>query len=560
MKRLFPPFAALCLFGACTAATGTEPDLEVELGTTRAALTPTYQRVIVDPASLNNPWMKSIADLNGDGLSDLIVANDVGSVVWYTNPKWSPHTVATNAAPSESGSATGDIDRDGDTDIVVGQFWFENAGNGSSWTSHALPAGVGTHDIMVVDINRDGKPDIVSRGENGSTIAVMLQQASPTSFATFRVEPGVGRNGLDVADINRDGLLDIVVGGVWMQCPQGDISTNTWTAHTFATWNDYASVVVQDINRDGFPDIVLGVSEATGNLSWFQAPSWTEHVIDSNLTSVHAFVVADVDRNGTPDVVASEYAGAGRLILYLNQGATWSKSVLGTDSIHNVRGGDLNNDGTIDFFGAAASGSVPVLAYISQAQGCTGSGGAGGTGGAGTGGALGGAPTGGAPSTGGAATGGAGGTTTITIGEASVLSTDDNGNGNLVVAQPANLRQTATVQSLSFYVASAAGKLRLGIYDSNAAGDAQTLKAATAEITPVVGWNTANVTAPVSLAPGKYWLAYAPSTDALHFRSQPGGLNAEYFSRTYQALPASFATSFSTWAGHWSFYATLTVP
>src|SRR5580704_3027092 len=56
--------------------------------------------------------------------------------------------------------------------------------------------------------------------------------------------------------------------------------------------------------------------------------------------------------------------------------------------------------------------------------------------------------------------------TTITIGETTVLPTTDGGNANLLIAQPATLSTAATIQSLSFYVLTAAGNLRLGIYDS----------------------------------------------------------------------------------------------
>lgn len=601
------------LFWSCSESTPTK------IASSKAALT-SYQRVVVDSSGLSNPWMKSIADFNNDGLPDLMVANDVGSVVWYENPGWARHVLG-NGGPSDSASAVGDLDRDGDVDAVVGQFWYENVGLSTSFTLHWMnPIGLGTHDSIIVDINSDGKPDIVSRGESLPTVRVYLQQGTASDYQVFELEPGVGRNGLDVADVNRDGRLDVVVGGVWMECPTGDLATTAWTPHTFASWNDYATVHVSDINRDGQPDIVLGVSEAVGSLSWFQAPSWTEHVIDTGLTKVHNFVIADVDHNGTPDVTASEFEGAGRLIFYSNQGATWPSTVLGTDAIHNLRGDDLNNDGTIDFFGAGAWGQAPVIAYLSESSSCSGTGGAGGatggapsTGGAQTGGApTGGAPTGGtssggasdasvdgsdssaggsptggatatggapetggAPSTGGApetggvpATGGApetggastGGTTTITIGETSILSTDDYGNEGLVVSQPADLTEGATVQSISFHVNTAAGLLRMGIYDSNASGNPRTLMAETAEFAPVVGWNTQPVVVPLSLAPGMYWLAYAPSSNGLHFASQPGGVNAAYFARPYQPLPATFSTSPTFVAWHWSFYATLTVP
>ena len=41
-------------------------------------------------------------------------------------------------------------------------------------------------------------------------------------------------------------------------------------------------------------------------------------------------------------------------------------------------------------------------------------------------------------------------------------------NGNQLLAQTTTLAQAATIQSLSFYVAAASGKLILGIYDATA--------------------------------------------------------------------------------------------
>src|SRR5262249_37086262 len=91
----------------------------------------------------------------------------------------------------------------------------------------------------------------------------------------------------------------------------------------------------------------------------------------------------------------------------------------------------------------------------------------------------------------------------MTIGETNVPAAEDDGNANLLVAQQATPPQAATVQSLSFYVTTAAGTLLLGIYDATGpAGGPGVLKAESASFVPVAGWNTANVLAPVSLSAG----------------------------------------------------------
>jgi len=145
----------------------------------------------------------------------------------------------------------------------------------------------------------------------------------------------------------------------------------------------------------------------------------------------------------------------------------------------------------------------------------------------------------------------------MTIGETSILPIADGGNGNLLVAQQASLTQSRTVQSLSFYVTAASGKLRLAIYDATGpAGGPGQKRAETAELTPVAGWNTAPVVTSVVLPAGTYWLAYFSSTNALQFRMARNG-NARWYARTYGPLPTAFSTAPLSGSYHWSFYATV---
>jgi hypothetical protein len=146
--------------------------------------------------------------------------------------------------------------------------------------------------------------------------------------------------------------------------------------------------------------------------------------------------------------------------------------------------------------------------------------------------------------------------TLITIGDTTIETSVDYGNGNLVAMQSANLNQSATIQSLSFYVGSPGGNLVLGIYADNA-GVPGLLVAQTAAFTPAAGWNTASTTSNPTLAAGNYWLAYSPSSSTFAFRITSGGQYlVEPFTYT-GSLPSSF-TSTSGNAFHWSFYATLT--
>ena len=138
------------------------------------------------------------------------------------------------------------------------------------------------------------------------------------------------------------------------------------------------------------------------------------------------------------------------------------------------------------------------------------------------------------------------------------MSVNDSGNGNLLVAEPATLSQTATIQSLSFYVTTASGNLRLGIYDPTGPGGRPgAKKVETASITPTTGWNTANVITPVSLPVGTYWLAYLASSSSLGFKAESTGGNSKLYRYTFGTMPATFSTAPGSALGVGLLYATL---
>lgn len=147
----------------------------------------------------------------------------------------------------------------------------------------------------------------------------------------------------------------------------------------------------------------------------------------------------------------------------------------------------------------------------------------------------------------------------VTMGETSELLSEDTNNANVLIAQSATLSQAAVLKSLSIYAMQAAGNLYLGVYDSSGpSGGPGNLVATTASFAPVAGWNTVNVTTPVRLEPGTYWLAYLPSDNSFYSAADASGSSSGvYYSRSFGTLPSSFSSSPSTTTWHWSLYATL---
>jgi len=148
----------------------------------------------------------------------------------------------------------------------------------------------------------------------------------------------------------------------------------------------------------------------------------------------------------------------------------------------------------------------------------------------------------------------------ITMGETSnSLGGTDSGNGNLILAQQTTLAQSATLQSMSFYVNAAAGKLRLGVYDATGPSGGPGAKVAeTGEITPVAGWNTSATTTHPALAAGTYWLAYWSNNSSLSYPVANTGSH-KFYTLTYSSasMPATYSTTPTSGTAHWSLYASL---
>jgi hypothetical protein len=150
---------------------------------------------------------------------------------------------------------------------------------------------------------------------------------------------------------------------------------------------------------------------------------------------------------------------------------------------------------------------------------------------------------------------------TVTMGLTTIAEHGNSGDGNLLVAYKTTLAQAGTLQSLSFYVTTADGQLRLGVYDATGPnGRPGALKAETNAFTPTTGWNTQPVTSPVSLPAGTYWLTYHPSSSNLAFKTDFDWLNVNtyYADRAFGPMPATFPAGQYSGGEAWSFYGTLT--
>ncbi len=171
-------------------------------------------------------------DFDADGDLDLIVAvlgqlfpnNDrIGSVVILEQAdamRFTPHVVAEKTA-RVSDVRAGDLDGDGDLDLAVAQFgyddgqtqWLENRG-GWKFDYHVLQSLSGPINCEIADLNQDGLPDItVLVSQEWEELYVFVGDGrghfEPRLLWSSDNED-FGSSGMSLVDLDLDGDLDIL--------------------------------------------------------------------------------------------------------------------------------------------------------------------------------------------------------------------------------------------------------------------------------------------------------------------------------------------------------------
>ena len=390
-----------------------------------------FQTAVSYASGGENALSVAIADVNNDGKMDVIVTNNcdtnncangiIGVLLGNGDGTLQAPVSYSSGGQQSQYTAIADVNGDGKPDLLVASECVSNncsnglasvlLGNGDGTFQTAVSynaGGINAAFVAVQDVNGDGKPDMIvanncadNNCSNGSA-SVLLGNGD----GTFQTAVSYNSGGLDafsvaIADVNGDGKPDAIVTNICLSnsdCSHGLVSVllgngdgTFQTAVSYSSGGEYPeSVAAVDINGDGKADLVVAnetardgnwadggvASVLLGNGDGTFQPAVSYASGDFNGTSV---VVADVDGDGRADVVMASgcvdnySCVTGGVSVFLSNGDGTLRGAVEYDSdawtSYSVATADVDGDGKLDLLvtsqcnsqGSCSNGSVSVL-------------------------------------------------------------------------------------------------------------------------------------------------------------------------------------------------------
>lgn len=295
----------------------------------------------------SNPLRTAVADVNGDGKLDALVTNystnTLGVLLGDGTGKFTLQATApsTGAGGGPRAVAVADVNGDGKLDALVANYLTTNLsvllGNGSGgFTLQTAMPSLGVSNptsLVVADVNGDGKIDALATDSNGGALSVLLGNGSG-GFTYQASSPATGGNipyDVAVADVNGDGKVDALVInnfdgtlGVLLGTGTGSFSLQGNPPATGGANSSPYSVAIADVNGDGKSDALvanrgtstLGVLLGNGSGGFTLQAASPSTGTGSRPKSV---AVADFNGDGKLDALVTN-TDAGTLAVLLGDG------------------------------------------------------------------------------------------------------------------------------------------------------------------------------------------------------------------------------------------------
>ncbi|MFC2117394.1 FG-GAP repeat domain-containing protein [Bacteroidota bacterium] len=277
---------------------------------------------------IQGPFYLCASDLNQDEYPDIVVSlvgsNEIMAIInpGNSNQDWSKYIVTENYGEPHD-VAIADINGDGLKDIIANAaadntiaFWKNNGGQPDTWIKTVITDDfLYTQSIDVKDFDNDGDMDLLASANKANSIVLWLNDGnSSPSWEKIIIDPSFSvAHDARFADMNNDGFMDIL--GVafgsnkiacWLNTGN---NTPTFNMEIISsTFLNPLTIQTGDIDHDGDLD-AIGCAWGNGTVSWFEnqlnkSGVWKEHIITDSLRGAWPLCLSDIDMDDDIDILA----------------------------------------------------------------------------------------------------------------------------------------------------------------------------------------------------------------------------------------------------------------
>ncbi|GAB3331696.1 FG-GAP-like repeat-containing protein [Larkinella ripae] len=253
------------------------------------------KHIIADSVGIANE-SPGFIDIDGDGRLDILCGDkDKKQIVWLKPPTkpgdtaWQRFALSAEKVPGTEifshGIGFGDVDKDGLNDVVVREGWFKGTADrkAGNWVFHPASLGEPCSHMQVLDVNGDGKNDVVSASAHALGIwwhEQVTDESGKLNFKTHLMSNTTAQTHASImADLNGDGRKDYITGKRFLAHHGRDPG-------------------------DSDPAILLWFEFRPGKEPYYQ-----EHVIDNDSGAGLNIVVQDMNNDRQPDIVIANKNG-----------------------------------------------------------------------------------------------------------------------------------------------------------------------------------------------------------------------------------------------------------